>query len=156
MLPKSLAAEGIRLSCNRKPLRGSSGRNQVAVRNQLNSLLQQELARLGHGQNAQLGLARCAQASVGTFQIIIVVAGMTDEFPGAFGNDCGDAAEEFFVQRSGRDDAKRAVGSAHALTLQRITELGGKSTENSYLSIACPQIGARQQFTGLQGFARTE
>src|SRR6202035_1249098 len=104
----------------------------------------------------QLGLSRSAQASGGRLQIVVVIAWMADECPGAFGNDCGDAAEELFVQGSGDDDAERAVGSDEALASRRITELGGKRPENSHLGIARPQTGALQQFTGPQRFAWAE
>src|ERR1700689_1207740 len=81
---------------------------------------------------------------------------MADEFPGAFRNDRGDSAEEFFVQSAGDDDAERAVWSCKVLSLHRVVELGGKRAEDSHLGIARPESGARQQFTGLQRLTRAE
>ena len=89
-------------------------------------------------------------------QVRIIVAWVADEFPGALGNDCGNAAEEFFVERAGHDDAKRAIGSQQALSSRGVAELAGKSAQNLYLGIARPETGPRQQFARLQRFARAE
>src|SRR5229473_4023480 len=106
--------------------------------------MQQQLPRLGHGQNAQLGLSRFSQASFGRFQIVIVVAWMTNELPGAIGNDFCNHAEESLVERTGDHDAQRAIGSDHSLPLRRISEFVGKSAEKSYLCVARPESGAFQ------------
>src|ERR1700722_16953524 len=81
---------------------------------------------------------------------------MTHELPGALGHDGGDATEELFVEHPSYDDAERAIGSREALAPGRVAELSSKRAENSYLGIARPKAGARQQFTGLQRLARAE
>src|SRR5258706_12670129 len=81
---------------------------------------------------------------------------MTDEFPGSLGNDFCDAAEELFVQRASPDNTERAIWRDHALPLRRVAELGGQGAQNSHLGVTRPEVGTRQQLTGLQRAARTE
>ncbi len=80
-------------------------------------------------------------------QIVIVITGMADEFPCAFRNDCGDGAEELFVERSGNLDAESAVGSAMPCRFARCRETWRQERARiSHLCIARPKIGPRQQF----------
>src|ERR1039458_2963204 len=73
LIPK-LARE-IVADCPAKLLR------QLAVANELNSLLPQHLPRLGRGEQRQLLLARLTQPRPHLVQFGIVVAGMADELP---------------------------------------------------------------------------
>ena len=70
---------------------------------------------------------RFTQTGSGGLQIVIVIARVANELPGAFGNNVGDSAEKLLVEGAGYHNSKCSVRRQHAGAFCGFTKLGGEN-----------------------------
>jgi len=146
---------GARLE-SRLTLGGGRVRVEITIRNELNAFLREDFTGGGEGQDAEFGLAGIAKAGFGSLQGRVVVAGMANELPGAFGDAAGNRVEEVFVECSGDQDAERSVGSEEAFAIDGFAEFAGEATQDLNFGVAFPESGSGEKLAGFQGQARSE
>src|SRR5438105_9167792 len=111
---------------------------QVGKADELNAALAYFIADLRHGQHLALEDTRPAQAGLYVRERSIVVARMTDQFPGAIWDGVQDGAKHVLVERASGEDAEGAIGRAQAGFFQRASEAAGVATEDFHLEMAEP------------------
>jgi hypothetical protein len=129
---------------NLDPSALAARRRQLAIRDQLNTLLGKHLAGGGESQNAKFRLPGLAQAGLACLQTCVVVAGMANEFPRAFGDAAGNRIKQRLVEDSGYHDTESTVGRGEPLPIHGLAELASEAAQNPDFSVASPQAGARQ------------
>src|SRR5205085_9810183 len=99
-----------------------SEESQLPVRDQFDAVAFQCAAGGFGGEDFQFGGAGFAQASFDSAKIVIAVARVADELPGAVGNGSCNGFEQALIECAGDEDAEGAVGRAHAGLSNRLVK----------------------------------
>ena len=91
------------------------------------------------------------QPCLARLQILIVVPGMANKLPCAFGNAAGDRVKQCLIERTRYHDAQCTVGGGEAFPIYRFVLLAGESTENANFDITRPKARTGEQVVGSQG-----
>ena len=91
------------------------------------------------------------QPRLARLQILIVVPGMANKLPCAFGNAAGDRVKQCLIESTRYHDAERTVRCSEPFSIDRFAELAGESAENANFDITRPKARAGEQVVGPQG-----